>query len=894
MIALRTVTNRGIRCVIGGMLAAVLWGASIGMAAAAPPAPVNAPPPPKADETATRYWTSQWRFDDIDIDAFASRLRTIGIDLGWQIRGNVTVRLEVGVPITSLGDPAAYRFEGTIRSPRLAVSSHDSAALTFEDFQSALTYRDGRARLEQLSFSMVDSDGTRIAPSGPEQKGKVNGQASMQLIGQPGEKNERGNFQFSLDGDDISLQEVIGWVGSVSGRAAPVVDGKLDFRIRGSGRLAEPTVDSAWNMTGSLASPSLRLAGWDLGVLEHDLTASATHFELCPRRDEDSLPVSIKIGKVTSSYQVSRNALEIESLTANVFGGTVRGNATLPRDGKSDLIATLTVDGVRPSYRNASSGRLGTELSATFTGDVDWRVPIALWSDPNEHHGTGKLSVTEMLIGKPLDGELHGKLAAEQGRVEFQVGGKVWGGTVAVETAANAESSHQWSELIRRLEPTTLRFEGMSFEAVMDWWTGDAAGISGRVGGEASVDLASWRPADQVFPDTSLGWELSRISHRRRTLSRQMRFRGRVERDVLAIESLVGDYAGGTVRGSGRVYLFDGQGVFHPRTDLRLAGSRIPLNPGLAFLGDAVDQTRGRVSVTTTLAGYRESLRLRGSWEGRGLAVFDVPIGSAHGGLAANVNLRTLGWDVRFPAIRSRVGGGQLEGELKLASGRRGGVDLLSQWKTRRVDFFRLVHQLGGSHSLARGEISGELSLEGKSIRELDDLAGRFNFQLEQTRGAAIPGLAAASQFLGPVSLASQSFDTGRARGVIGQGVVAVDEFWLGSDAALVQADGKVFLRSGRMDLKAIIATGDYRDIATNFAELVQRYALRSFLPTSAVLSVSELLRDRTLVVSIRGTTGDPIVRLRPIETFREETARFLLREGERLILAGITAEVTD
>ena len=93
------------------------------------------------------------------------------------------------------------------------------------------------------------------------------------------------------------------------------------------------------------------------------------------------------------------------------------------------------------------------------------------------------------------------------------------------------------------------------------------------------------------------------------------------------------------------------------------------------------------------------------------------------------------------------------------------------------------------------------------------------------------------------------------------------------------------------MNLNVLVATGDYRDIAANFTQLAQRYALRSLLPASAILSVTELLRDRTVVLTVLGTLQNPIVRLRPIETFREEAARFLLREGQRLIIAGIFAE---
>jgi hypothetical protein len=210
------------------------------------------------------------------------------------------------------------------------------------------------------------------------------------------------------------------------------------------------------------------------------------------------------------------------------------------------------------------------------------------------------------------------------------------------------------------------------------------------------------------------------------------------------------------------------------------------------------------------------------------------------------------------------------------------------------VNFLQLSDQLGTPSSLARGDISGELSLQGKSVRSIDDLAGRFEFKLSDTQGAAIPGLAGVSRFLGPFSLATQSFDVGGASGIVSQGVVNVTKFWLGSNDALVRADGKIYLASGRMDMKVVIATGDYTGVAAEFTQLAQANILAAVLPASAVLRVSEILRDRTVVVAINGTLQNPIVRPRPVETFQAELARLLLREGRRAIMAGFAIGTAD
>lgn len=89
------------------------------------------------------------------------------------------------------------------------------------------------------------------------------------------------------------------------------------------------------------------------------------------------------------------------------------------------------------------------------------------------------------------------------------------------------------------------------------------------------------------------------------------------------------------------------------------------------------------------------------------------------------------------------------------------------------------------------------------------------------------------------------------------------------------------------MDMEALIATGDYRDLSVDLQRIAQQYLLRTLLPGSVILDISDLLRDRTLVVRVFGRLDHPIVRLQTVETFREETARFLIRESGRLILTG-------
>tara|TARA_R110002072_G_scaffold90692_3_gene202862 strand:+ start:2766 stop:5843 length:3078 start_codon:yes stop_codon:yes gene_type:complete len=955
---------------------------------------------------ADRYWESRWEFREIDVAKLAERLKSIGIDLGIPLEGNVTVQFEVGVPWTSLTDGAAYRFDGTLTSSRLVVDRFE-----FLDLRTTVRYRDGVATLSSLTGSAVQSGEASNDPT----KGKFAGSGSLELVPQgdasanlkvddislapitklvaslfPSQEpmlpkdgelsgdvqfrapikriddiasydlkgtfqadalelgglppadlkvgnvvirdgrlradkidlqttpksnpsavrmigradiplTGNGSFSFEVAADDLPIGQVSEWIAaSESSEQEGLVQGKLDFRIQGSGELNDRAEQSQWNIAGSLASPSIQVAGVDLGSFEHDVRFTPTNFALTPRRQSSELPARFKIHRAESEYQLTETAFDLTSLTATLFGGQVSGQATVPRRDQEDLVVDLNFRDIRPELRLPVSDSIELKIASTLSGEIDWKVPLNRLSDPVAHRGAAKLIASSIMLGDASIGDLNANVSTNQGEFQFDLNGDLFGGTVQGNSTAQLIASDQWNDLPARLQASQLKFDGVSLDALVDLLARRKIGLTGKATGNVLVNfaspsgLASTSGLGRVIPDTTIDLELSQLKYRAQPLSRKLRLAGRIENDVLRIQSLRGDYADGSLSLHGLIYLVDGDRRIHPRFDTRLVASRVDLNRGLWFLGDTADQFLGRASGKATVTGHTESIRVRGNVDGRDLDIYGLPAGNAHSALVATANFQSSKWSVNFPSVRSRVGGGQLEGGLLLSSGRSGGVDITSHWKTRRMDFVQLTDQLGRSSSLASGEISGEISLRGKSVQSIDDLSGRFDFQLGDTRGAAVPGLLAASRFLGPISLANQSFDVGEAKGILGQGVVVLDEFWLGSDNALVQADGKVYLRSGRLDLNALIATGDYRDIAANFTQLAQQYALRSLLPASAILSVSELLRDRTLVVAVMGSTQSPIVRLRPVETFREETARFLLREGQRLILTGITAGAVD
>ncbi len=913
--------------------------------------------------------------------------------------GKVSVRFEVGVPWTSLGNAAAYRFDGTLKSPSLRVDN-----VRFDSLNADVNYRDGKVTLNNLHSSLVTADsqeaglidgsGTamlvprgdvvadlqiqnialgpitdlvmKIGQNSPntlvesgtvsgnvkfsapldsisqvetyQLTGNVNGEA-LKLRGLPpaslniqdvsidsGTLNLKrleltatdsaaetirltgtatipldrsGPFQFEVAGDDVPTQAVAALVQSAGATesnpsAFTWVEGKLDFQGTGKGEFADTVSESQWDLRASVASPGLRVAGLDLGVLEHRVELTPTQLNIIPKRPADQLPSSVRIRELTCNYQVQSDAVTINSLNAEVFGGRLQGSATIPSGGEDALIAKLNFSQLRPLIRLPVAVPTPPEFTASLSGDIDWAVPVASLNQPAAHQGSANLKVEDMRLADESLGEINLAVSAKQGELTLRGDGNVLDGTVRVNMAATTNADDRWSDVIGRLHKNEVELNNLSIASLLLLAGVDRSNLSGKLSGTMSdISLPN---LGSVGAQTRFDMNVSDVRYQTTLLSRKTSARGSFNGRDLTIDSLVGDYAGGTVRTNGQLALEQRDDGLHVRTDLTARLDRIDLTRGLFFAPMISDQIGGVGTGALRVSGFGSALRVRGNVVVRDLVLMDIGLGTAHSGLHLDADLATRRWNLRLPTIAGSVGGGSLEGELAVSSANPSvrGVNLSSRWKTRRVDFFRLSEQVGQATKVATGEITGELTLGGRSVRSIDDVAGRFRFQLGETRGSSLPGIIGVGQWLGPVSLATEKFDVGEARGVIGNGVLTMDEFWLGSDAALIRADGRIYLKSQRMDMEALIATGDYGDVAYDVQRLAQQYALRTLLPGSVILDISNLLRDRTLVVRLLGRLDHPIVRLQTVETFREEAARFFIREGARWILVGAGVGAAD
>ncbi len=688
---------------------------------------------------------------------------------------------------------------------------------------------------------------------------------------------------FDIRGDDVPTAAVLALASGSDGSGRSAVEGKVDLIAKGSGRLDDP---ASWQLDAAVASPSLRVVGVDLGTIEHDVRVADGTIELKPRGNADL--DDLIIGDLSLRIVSGEDATRVEDLAGQLFGGQIAGSASLAADDSGTHTIDLRFDGISPRWTSPT----GPRVTATASGRVDWRVPAAEVERLAAHRGTANLKLDRIILGNEPVGDLAVQLSADAGDLELAGSGTLFGGKVTVAGDASAEATDTLADLPARARNVELAIDGVSIAPLVPYLlsarVSDRLSLAGTFSGR--VKLAAADP-----PSVSFEIQTDDLTHRGRVFSRAATVTGRVDAGGLELTDVRGDYAGGQIIAYGEIDRLAGQvdaDAFSPNIQVRL--SHVNLETGLWFLGPTATYYQGTASAMFRLGGTLASLRMVGNLEGQELLLFGVPADTAHSDfrLTAGVGQR---WRVKLDRVEGQTAGGQITGEVAVSQSTAvGGVDLSSQFRGRRVDFVRLTSQLGRPVSVASGTVTGTARIGGRGVRGLRDLNGSFDFRLGQTRGAAVPGLIAASRFLGPLSLATTRFDRGEASGILSSGAVIFDEVTLVSDSALVRADGQVFLPSGRLNLGLFVATGSNGLLQLNLQRIAQRVALQAIIPLPVIFEVADLFQNRALVLDVRGTLRNPIVRLDPAETFREESVRFLIREAQRAVAGGIGASVYE
>ncbi|MEM9826854.1 MAG: AsmA-like C-terminal region-containing protein [Planctomycetota bacterium] len=852
-------------------------------------APAKNPP---AQNPPPRYWDSDWSFDDVDVGKLLDRLERFGLVLPVDVSGDVTVRFKVGVPITRLTDTKAYRVSGSIKSPKFTIGT-----LQLEAFSSSLAYRNGSLSFEKLSSRIIDAD------SGAS--GRLLADGQWQLAGTT-------QLQLRAAMDQIPVQPITRLIAKTMGdpsaaRWARQLGGRLSGQVahRSSGdQWADP---AQWQTRGTLQLDSFSQAGseaidiqvenFELDRGRWNLPEATLKFQNqssnLSKRPELRIRGDGRLGENGAfRFRVLADDVSLEDLPGLALAGNRGGNAPLV-SGSVDLDLSAQGQWQNDKMSEALSqiqlrGRIASpqlRVLGQDLGTLEHRIEITPGSVRVNPIDAEVRRDRFRIVSAELDwSEQPGAWMIENIQIKLDQGTLVGDAQVATEPDRKHRVRADWKQVRLRLDPSPWLGASWLGASANDGWSIDSSGAI-----DWSVPYASL--ADPSAHQGSFDWNL-----------RSLRIGG----ETIAAADLQIESKGETlrVRGEGALlggtFSIDGQtrttaGADWTAVLLGLAGTSVRISEAdvdsiVPMLVDSGrDSNCGKLSANLRIAQIWP-LQMGGRVHVRDGCVMGFPIASVQ----SSVDLGFAGpsrWSAAFSRLQGRPFGGRLDGHLEIASvGSGRGIAIDSELSCRHLDFGQLLAQTGITSSLARGKISGSVQLGGRRVQDLGDLRGRFNGELSEAGGRAIPGLVQSSRFFAGLSLANLRFSQGTIVGSIGGGQANIEDFQLLSSQLAVSASGNVALRDGRMNLIAKLETGNFALGVSPLVALGSRVAIDSVLPGATLVEVARWASYRTVFVDVIGPPAQPIVRLRPVDTAAAAAKRLVVEQ----LVPNLTGSLVD
>ncbi len=768
------------------------------------------------------------------------------------IRGTVDGTLSLNAPLNDFQDLTSWSLNADLLAKQLTYN--ETLPLTLDTGKVEL--RGGNLSAKDVRIgSPVDSN-VRLAAS-----------VTAELRGDR-------PFEFTVRGNDVPVASLTKL--TMLSNDSPIV-GKVDLDVRGQGHLGgEGQTAAQWDLRGRLASPELSAFGLQLGLIEHQFTFDKQHLSLSrlspsAGRSGDAVTANedpVVIERFDASFEIEPQAVRLSQLDAAIFGGNIKGSAVLARGEAGRHQADLQWEQLEPRLDTGYFLPASARLSLRTSGDVKWSVAANVMEDPNAHQGTAQIAVDSIQLGDADIGEGKLGLQAAEGRLGLQGEGTLLGGTFKVETTMSLASLF------------TPRYLGANnqlpkIEGNVDLNQVDIALATHllrpndrrRFGGTFSANVELPQRAKLTISNANLDGKL---------LSQRIEADVELQGDQLQVNHVRGGYAGGRVEVVGRVNWRNQQG----RLDVQLAA--INASVGMKPISLTASQLAdGSVSGHLVFDVSRD-IKARGAIEVHDAEWYAVPTGAVHATVVGSAAKDFSRWTLQLDAIESTLNRGRISGNARLSSStmRAAAFDLESSFQVKKLDFGQLLKDAGVGSSYARGNLSGQITLSGQGVRSAADLKGRFAAELDGTMARAVPGLVSAQAYLGAFSLVGARVDEGYISGSIAGGAARINEFWLFGESFRVLAEGRVQLPSGRMDVSAVVSTGNFDLEAAALATLVQRVSTTSAVPVAAIIQVNRLFSSRTLYFDLLGPLRDPRIRLKPLATLREGATNFLLRRA--------------
>jgi hypothetical protein len=885
-------------------------------------APRKAPEQPKTTEqpkaAASPMLTATVRLKDVEISQLLEKLN---LKLGYTIRGKVSAEVDLGVSLDRKQTQSSYRFSGRLTSAALQLEG-----LVIHDLSAGVLFENGKLSLTELA-GKIDQPGQPTAAPGA-----FLGTASVQ-INPPGDA--RANFSFQ----HIPLGEILRaapqWSIEVRGQS----DGKAEFRapyehlsdpktwvasadfnapelilvgrtvqglhiglevkegtaklkntkvsIEGIPMTAEASIDLAgkYPFTATVRTTATKAA--DLrklapeitlprieGVLDTETRVSGTASPFDSTATGRISAVNLTLGnrnanRVELNWKATTEKLVVSDFTATVFGGVITGSADLPyssdRGGKFDVafkeVNAQEATAFVPDFPIQIDGKISGKVSGTI---VPARPGQSRVGNMDVDLSAPKLTVQ----GIPAD-RLVGKATIINGGIDYKVEGKTLGGSFDLKGRYPVSQPRNPAQAPRG-ERGSFRITGVDLARIApEMNQPNVSPLRGRFDLTIDFDEDLSKGSGRVT-FANLGWGTTNISQELRGVLV-------LQDGAIRLTELTGRVAGGELAAMAQVSLSSKHRNYFA-VNLRDADAKRLL----ALVPEIAQKVDGPISIRANGQFSASEIRGTGTLSQYGGNISGVPVSNLNLPFEWAIGAGGLGrFNVRSATLNA--GNGRLVADLSV----RWGYDVAVSGQVRFIEVPMRAFLPSSSSLFGNGRISGRFVLGGNSVRSVDDLTGNLFATFTQTSVREVPILRQVIPFLNTAGLGGQPFQSGDIRATLAKGVFNVQRLALVNSNSQVFADGSITL-TGKLNVAVVAHIGLLGPAGTAFVLFGSKLPMVGPIPLSLIAEITAFLSNRTVKLSITGTTKDPVVRVNTSALLTEEAVRFLLG---RYVLPGNAAD---
>ena len=573
-----------------------------------------------------------------------------------------------------------------------------------------------------------------------------------------------------------------------------------------------------------------------------------------------------KVDLLEIQFAAAKDKLELTRFRLDLYGGQVNGTATLPLAGDENGRIAFNWQAIDIGGLVSDLAHPPLRLRGTVDGMLDVTMPGGNLAEFRRWTIDASFNTSPLLAGKASLGQLSGRLGYEQGLLDYDVHGNLFGGTLKL--------AGRWQPGVpadrQPVNEGQLNLAALRLNSLMPFL--EAAGATGTITGQVNLIVPYRHDPNTGLPTGNGQLAVDNLMVNGIMLFDELRGQVRLAGDRVELTNLSGLFADGSLAGYATIYLDPTR-----RGSFEISLSGVELAQLVALVPKGPRGIRG--TLDAQLQGYfggGRPVQVNGAVAVREGRVAGVAFNSVRLPIVGNFDSGGHG-TVQMHGASGQVAMGRVVGDIDLTLANT--LNLNGKGKLSRVDLRTLMHSMASGSRLASGKISGVYTLAGRNVRTINDLTGTLRATLDDTQAMSLPVLQRTLPYLTGGVSGSTTFDEGTLRATLSRGVVRVERFSLSSGSIQIYAQGNVSI-SGRLDLSVTAKTGQLSGGTRAIAWVLAKVTLVAAPPVGVLLEATQFLSNQVINLEVTGTIRSPTIRVQPLQLLGQEAAQFFLYQA--------------